>query len=504
MSTDFTGENPFGESLKRQWLTDLENRTQIWNTTDELRYIAWVAACKRISPWGLLAIVQQHRASWVDPTHVLVDVDGMPGATLAEGTALSGYVGLVGVTGGGKNVIFRAATAIIPPFTSPIPTGTGQGLVKSFAETVKVTDGEGKDKTTRYATQFSRHVTVVHADEIDALNAEFARDASSTDAMMRSLWTGGTAGMTTGDRERRVTLPANFYRIHGVWCVQPSNAGNIMARVEGGTPQRWLWAPATEHRRRAGVQPRTAVAKPVYKIPHWNTGTNPIGPQGGALPELYSDGDPHPAPTWVTRNSSPQLQAWYAQAEQDRDAALDYDPYIKPTPEEAAQRHAVAMSSHSILTTIKVAVWMAWLHGRREPNDMDFFFASAQMEVSKAEAAGVWDTLSWGQEDELSVAGKRRGAEMHSADIARDVAAHTEVQRLADELWDRLAHEGPKPPRILRNGLSNRRKRLAKEARDLLEDMGRIQEDRHGYFWAFNAEGMPVAPIGTPLFQPRV
>ncbi|KAA1430078.1 hypothetical protein F0402_15810 [Mycolicibacter arupensis] len=498
---DFSGENPFGEALKRQWLTDLENSTDFWNHTPQLQQIAYTAAKKRVGAWGLLLMVQQHQASHVDATHVLVDVDGMPGATLAEGTALSGYVGLVADTGGGKNVVFRTATSLVKPATSPIAGGTGQGIIKSFADTQKVTEA---DKVARYKLVFQQHVTVIHCDEIDSLNAEFARDASSTDATLRSVWTGGVVGNFTGDVNRRVTIPANMYRLHGIWCVQPTRAGEIMSRAEGGTPQRWVWAPAFESRVRAMAPKRTAPpANVTFPLPVWNTGTNQFGTSGGQLPSVWSDGEPVPAPRWITWNSSPKLQQWYADAIAEREKLLDHEPFEPPTPEEESKRQQAAMSSHTILTTIKTAVHMAWLHGRREPTDLDFELALVQMEVSRACVAGVWQRLAYAQSGETTTKGKQRGEEMHAADIARDNAMCSETQQLADSLWTKLATDGPRSIAALRGGLSHRRKKLAKDAREFLEDNGRVGLDRFNQLWAFGPTGAPVAPKGF-TYEPPV
>lgn len=499
----FDGVNPFGEPLKRAWLTDLEDGTNFWNRTDQLRQIAWSAAKQRVSAWGVLAVVMEHQASHIDPTHVLVRNDGTCGADLVEGTSLSGYVSLVAASGGGKNTVFRTASALVPPATSPIPTGTGQGILKSFAETVKIVEKDGDEKNASYGTKFQRHVVVIHADEIDQLNAEFKREGSSTDSMMRSMWTGATAGTTTGDVTRRVNLPPNLYRLHGVWGVQPTCAGSIMSRADGGTPQRFVWAPAAENRVRADAPRRTAPTSSVlFKLPVFNAGCNPFGVSGGQLPEVYRDGDQLPAPTWVTYGSSPKLQQWYAAALSERDDMLDHEQFDIPTDDERAARDAYAMRAHSTLTILKQTVKMAWLHGRCEPSDLDLELTLIQMKVSDAVAAGVWHLLSHAEYEELRKKGVDRGRELHVADIARDDAVVDETSLLAEDMWRKLAETGPSPVRSLRDGLSSRRRKLAVTARQHLEDQGRIRTDHMGYLWAFTVDGNPVTHQKT-TFVPK-
>lgn len=505
-TSDFSGENPFGEPLKRAWLNDLETTSDFWNRTPQLQLIAYEAAEQDISPWGLLLAVQQHQASHIDATHVLVGAKGKPGRTLAAGTSLSGYGALTADTGGGKTAVFRTATDLVPPSSMPVADGTGQGLVKSIAETEKVTkDEDGKPCAAYYVTRFHNHSLMVHGDEIETLNAEIAREGTKTPALMRSMWVGTTVGMTTGDKERRVTLPANMYRIHGMWGVQPENAHGILSakQVRGGTPQRWVWAPCKEFRTPRPVR----VAPPagtIFALPVWNVGNNPFGTSGGALPESFRKGDDLPTPTWITRNASPKMQQWVKDAQDAQEAADDRDPYSVPTPEEKAVRAALKMAAHNILTTIKASVWMAWLHGRCEPIDLDFELALVQMQVSRAEAAGVWQSIAIEVNGERQSLGEQRGIDMHIANVARDNAEFTETQEVAEQMWQRLATEGSKPLRALRDGLSTRRRKLASEARGLLEDAGRIRPDMYGHVWAFTENGMPVAPKGSPPFKPRV
>jgi hypothetical protein len=236
----------------------------------------------------------------------------------------------------------------------------------------------------------------------------------------------------------------------------------------------------------------------------WNTGTNVVGASGGQLPFQYRKGVEIPKPTWITRNSSPLLQRWYTAARAAQRAVNDHEPYDIPTPEEKAARHAAVMAGHNTLTTIKVAVWMAWLHGRGEPNDMDFELSLIQMQVSKAEAAGVWHRIALDRHGERQAVGEQRGEEMHHATVARDNAEFTETQEVAEVLWKRLALEGPKPVRALRDGLSTRRRKLARDARELLESGGRLKTDRYGQIWAFTPNGMPVAPKGSGTYEPPV
>lgn len=476
-------ENPFGEEIKRDWLTDLENSTNFWNRSPQLQAVAWAAAQEKLSPWGLLMGVQLHQLSHVKPTVVLVKRNGQPGNTLFSGTSLNMFGGLTGDSGAGKSATFKLASELLPPSHTPISDGTGQGLVKSIAETEKVTTEDGnKLPEPYYITRFNRHSLVIHAPEIKTLNAEFAREASKTDSMMRSMWSGETVGMTTGDRDRRVTLPSNMYRVVGMWGVQAVNATAILAGADDGTPQRWLWHPAQEFR--VGIHStRINPGQVTFPTPIFGQiGTSPFGISGGELPTEYKDGDPLPPPIWVMW--SPQMHADIAALQAQREALLDRDPYADLTPEQKDAEQAVTMQSHLTLTRIKLAAIMGFLHGRANPTDDDWELAGIQLQVSVRELAGVWCKAQAARKDEIIVRGSEKGLEMHAAQGARNALDDADVVAVAEYLYELLARK-PLLNKELRNKLSHTRRAKLRPALELLEAQGRFAVDKSGLYWAF-------------------
>ena len=484
-------QNPFGEPIGRDWLTDIEKRTDFWNRTPQLQAIAAQAEREKVSPWGLLMGVQLHRLSHIPANVVLVKRDGSHGSSLFSGTGLNLFGGLVADSGGGKSVIFKAASEMLQPIHTPISDGTGQGLVKSIAETEKVTHSEGqKLDEPYYITRFLRHSLVIHAPEIKTLNAEFIREASKTDSMMRSLWSGETVGMTTGDKDRRVTLPANMYRIVGMWGVQAVNATGILAGADDGTPQRWLWAPAEEYRRGSKTPTRTFIPPGVvtFPMPIWNPGGNPFGSSGGDLPTEYKDGDPLPTPHWV--DWSPQMQIDIAALQAERDRLRDREPYADVTPELEAAEAANLMQSHLTLTRIKLAAALGFLWGHASPTDDDWELAGVQLEVSTRELAGVWKKAQAARNKEIVVKGEERGKEQFAAQSAKNVLDDEEVAKVAEFVFNILA-ERPMMNKDLRNKLSHSRRQKLRPALDLLEAQGRFAIDSNGMYW--------VMYKGTPL-----
>lgn len=483
-------QNPFGTPLDRDWLTDLEQRTDFWNRSPQLQAVAWAAAEEKLSPWGLLMAVQLHQLSHIPPTVVLVKRNGKPGNTLFSGTSLNMFGGLTGDSGDGKSATFKLASELVPPVHTPVADGTGQGLVKSIAETEKVTSEDGqKLPEPYYITRFNRHSLVIHAPEIKTLNAEFAREASKTDSMMRSMWSGETVGMTTGDKDRRVTLPSNMYRIVGMWGVQAINAGAILAGAEDGTPQRWLWHPAGENR--TGIHcTRVNPGNVTFPRPVFQVGANPFGVSGGELPTEYKDGDPLPAPIWVCW--SPQMHADIAALQADRERVKDHDPYADLTPAQKEEKDAVLMQSHLTLTRIKLAGVMAFLHGRANPTDEDWFLAGVQLEVSVRELAGVWKKAQGARKDEIVVRGAEKGLEMHAAQAARNAIDDADVVAVAEYIFSILV-DNPRTNKELRMKLSHTRRQKLRPALELLEHQGRFAYGKNGLYWAFHmGQAQPV------------
>lgn len=469
--------NPFGEPITRAWLDHVETSTGFWDATDQLRYIAHTAAVQRVSPWGLLALVQAHRLSHIPPNVVLVDRAGNRGTVLSDGTSLNFFVSLVARTGGGKSVTFRLASGILPPNGTPVPDGTGQGIVKHLAETRLVRkDEENKPLPVPYkVTLFHRHSLTIHAPEIKTLAAEFAREGSKTDAMMRSMWVGEVVGMTVSDVERRVVIPSNMARIAGIWGVQPVNAVALLAQADDGTPQRFLWAPAAEYRRPYPSRPPAQGVS--FPMPVFQT-NSPFGVSD--MPLELRDDDPLPEPIWV--DWSPQMRADIVQIHAAEDALYDCDPYADRDADQENAEKAMTMQSHLLLTRIKLAAMTGFIHGRAEPSDLDWELSGIQLEVSNHELAGVWKRCEQARLTVAKEKGADRAVELYSTDTARTLLKNSDIDNVAHEAWALLALK-PRKAKEIRDRLSSRKRLLLKEALASLASEGRAEYDPDQSMW---------------------
>lgn len=490
-----TEKNPFGDPIDRDFLDHVETSTDFWNRKPQLQLIAAVAEREEISPWGLLLALQIHQLSNIMPTVVLVKRSGTKGTILSDGTSLNMFGALTAPTGGGKSATFREANNLIRPYQTPISDGTGQGLVKSFAETVKI----GKDPDTGkmldepyYVTQYYTHSVVVHAPEINTLNAEFVREGSKTSSMLRSLWVGEIVGSTTGDVTRRVTLIPNTYRIGGLWGVQPVNAAALLAGAEDGTPQRWVWAPAEEFRVGSRSHPRRTPPPPntEFTLPAFNPGTNVFGVSGGELPTQVDKNTQMPAPIWV--EWSPQMRADIAALRADQQLAKDRDPYAPMTPEQKELQQRVTMESHMVLARIKMAAGLGFLWGNTSPDDEDWALSEIQMEVSRRELSGAWMRANESKYEQLTDKGTQRGVEMHAANVERDSREYADNKKLADEVWKILA-KSPLTTTALKAKMSSSKRNKLTSVLEILEDQNRYVQGSNGLHWAVkNGDVLPV------------
>lgn len=487
---DFGDANPFGDPITRARLTALEDSHPggFWNATPQLKLIAQQAAQKQISPWGLLALLQEHRATHVPPNVVLVPKDGLPSKSLVGGTSLNGFVGLVSPPGGGKSVTFQLASELLPPASIPVPDGTGQGMVRNLAKTeTRTKDEENRPlpKPIRL-TVFHRHEMMVHAPEVKSLNAEFMREGSKTDTIMRSLWVGETVGMNNADTDRRVVIPPNMVRVSGGWGVQPVNALAILSQAADGTPQRFVWAPAQEYR--APYPSRTPVTGVIFPMPSFTPPGNntAFGTTDMPLEIEDSNYDQLPQPIWVVW--TPNMRTEIAKMRSGIAALSDREPYERRTPEQRAHEQMLTMQSHLVLTTIKQAVKMGWLHGRANPSDLDWELACIQMDVSTAELAGVWQECAQAAMRVSELRGRSRAYEFAAQNAETDSLTLGLTLEVSQRIFAELCKAPRRPRDIKRFFWSKAKKDAVNVALEMLDEQGRAHFDGNMWWAMFNGE----------------
>jgi hypothetical protein len=216
---------------------DLDPDSVFWEARPELTAIRQTARAAMASPWAVLGCVLA-RVSLSVPPSVVIPPLGNDRSAVAS---LNVFVGLVGPSGTGKGVATAAAEDVLntPPgggrLIEKLPLGSGEGISHSLIDT----DADGEVTPSIRSVWFD-------VPEIDTLTALVGRQASTTSSELRKMFSGEGLGFQNSDVTRRKIVPAHSYRAALVAGVQPLKAGPLLDDAAGGTPQRFLWLPATD------------------------------------------------------------------------------------------------------------------------------------------------------------------------------------------------------------------------------------------------------------------
>lgn len=210
-----------------------------WTTRPELDTIRTFAQSRIASPWAVLGVVLTDVVSTVPPTFRLPPTVGGEGS-------LNLFVGLVGASGDGKGAAARIASEVLgfTPESARYDVGSGEGLIRAYVDVVKEKGDDGSHST---------FVTYQHSDsarfrinEIDTLAALSNRSGATIMPMLRSAYSGESLGFQNADVMKRVRVEDDAYRFTLVAGIQPARAEWLLEDADGGTPQRFVWLPATD------------------------------------------------------------------------------------------------------------------------------------------------------------------------------------------------------------------------------------------------------------------
>lgn len=230
-----------------------------WERRPFLRYVDTYARSRYCAPWAVLGSVLALAASSVEPNIQLP-------AIIGSEASLNLFVGLVGPSGGGKDIAFGVAKRMLDVrcgaeqvLTDVIPLGSGEGLSHIYmkhppkptrrrrddedSELIGLAAGQGSDAPIQYRTR-----ALVTIKEIDTLDAIGQRKGSTLGGQLRQGWSGDQIGFHYVDTAKRMIVPEHSYRLCIVAGIQPGRAQSLLSSAEsdGGTPQRFLWLPATD------------------------------------------------------------------------------------------------------------------------------------------------------------------------------------------------------------------------------------------------------------------
>lgn len=220
-----------------------EAEADFWYATDNLKLIFEASMARLCSPWAVLAYCAARALTLIPPEVTLPPIVGGKGS-------LNWFAALADNSGGGKSSAASVAKELVAP-PRQIPgglfpedmvrekaIGSGEGMIGQFH---KPPAKKGDPPEIHTSVMFV-------ADEIDSLTAMGQRSGSTTLSIIRTAFTGGTIGFSYIARGRDVHVHSHTYRMTLIANVQPARAAGLFGDAGGGTPQRFMWFPASDPR----------------------------------------------------------------------------------------------------------------------------------------------------------------------------------------------------------------------------------------------------------------
>jgi hypothetical protein len=394
-----------------------------WTARPALERIRTYAQAQMAAPHAVLAVVLARVVCQTPAAVVLPDI-------IYDFASLNLTTALVADSGGGKggSVAVGAAAVNVGVIRFNTHTlGTGQGIAHGYAH-------HEKGETVRHAD-----AVLFTVEEVDHLAAHNSQTGSTTLAELRRFGMGEKLGHLYVDPKRRIEIAPHSYRGAILVAVQPTRAGVILDAADGGTPQRFYWAPT---------------------IDHHPPGTEPERPE----PWNWQPPDTLPAidrtlrPITVCQTAADAIR----QAQRDRRDGQG-DP----------------LDGHALLTRERLAAALGILDSRYEVNDEDWQLAGHLMAVSNTTRDDVVEALAARQRE----ANRQRGkAEAERSLIVTEAVEEAAAQRVARSIIRHLPDTETVPRHELRKRLASRDRHYFDDAIERLLAAGQIEatETEHG------------------------
>lgn len=395
-----------------------------WDARPELAHIRDFARARMASPWATLGVTLVRILAQVPPAYVLPPLVGTH-------ASLNLYLAVVGPSGAGKDAAIGAASdAVNVGWINQWPIGTGEGVVKSYVH-YEVDEDTGKGQIVQHETS-----AIFEASEIDKVAAISGRKGSTLMPLLRDAWTGKTLGFGNSENERRLRVEEQAYRIGLIVGVQPGRGRALLNddEIAGGTPQRFVWLPATD--------PDAPDIEP--SEPRALTWTMPDWPD----------------------------DVWFGPARHALDVPAPIERTIRSARRARLRGDGAALDGHDLLCREKVAAALGLLNGHARITLDDWDLAGVVMTVSHETRAAVEQILR--DEEALRSRAKRESAadEAVFIDGEKDRALLAKVcQRLTGKLdTDEWVNRS-----ILYRSLRPAHRQIFDEAMDRLIDTGSVE-----------------------------
>lgn len=433
------------EDFDRHWLRAVERAPEpvkaagpdFWNERPALAIIRDFARSRRLAPAAVLGAVLA--AAIADTNHGVV----LPGVGNSC-ASLNFFVALVGKSGAGKSQAISAVADLLPIQAEVCALGSGEGIAYLFGK-------GGKEGVTR-----TSYAALAKVEEIDTLAALGGRKGATLLPELRKAWSGEPIGFQYADPSKRIPIPAHSYRLCLVVGVQPGHAEFLTNDITAGTPQRFVWLPATDR-----DAPDVAPDEPgPLVLPPVNWPANPYQPETGL------------------RHRMTVCDLARGQMDADRLA-------------RARGEDTNDMDSHALLLRFKVAAGLAIISSPEPTHigETDWRLAGELMALSDSVRAEVI-AAGWREAAAANrAAGKHEAIrEISKTETVSDHQARA-VERVADLVARRLGNNGPATKKELKSVVASRDRWLLGDALDLLKEDGRVKVNQNERYESLEISG---------------
>ncbi|MFF0501624.1 bifunctional DNA primase/polymerase [Nocardia aobensis] len=417
--------------------------SDFWSARPELTAIRQWAYARVASPWAVLGVVLCRVLAMIPPRVVLPPIVGSE-------ASLNLFVALVAPSGSGKGAAESVARDLLPDsihFTQA-PIGSGEGIAHLFAHR------EGRGAQSRVVPHEDRVLGSVP--EVDTLTALHGRNGSTIMSSLRQAFSGEEVGFGYADPAKRLPLGKHGYRLCLVIGVQPRRAGDLMGQADGGTPQRFLWLPATD----PGIPDQPP------PLPE---------PLSVDLRSIHPSLATEEEADIVTADDERKAQRIAADREKgritigvpDRIAAFVRAQQL----DRARGTDTEALDGHALLVRLKVATALALLNGHLDITDDDWELSGAVMAKSDETRKAVERELAAVRDEQHRRAGHAQAVQKLASD---DVLARDKLAQASKGIKTYLTHHGAKTQGAVRKGLRSDLRGYFDEALGRLRELGQV------------------------------
>jgi len=217
---------------------------EFWEARPILRHIKQAAYARGQVPDVVLHTILARIAALRD-YRIVAD------SGISEPASLNYFVGIVGQSGDGKSQGTKVGTKLIYPpvdldFEGNLPIGSGEGLAEAYMGTVTVKDDLNPNSEGKEVRKQARHNAYFWVDEGASLTTLLSRKGYTIGPTLRTAWEGSTIGQQNAGENTKRVIHGGTYALGFVIGLQPSIVTELLAGVDTGTPQRFVWSTAQD------------------------------------------------------------------------------------------------------------------------------------------------------------------------------------------------------------------------------------------------------------------